>query len=169
MREERFRGLYKGVVSPLVCLSNEIRCSLPQRIFVGDLCIHEWPCLCIIQALHEGSVRRSGCTSLPRTDSRCWCWLWHSNIVSVAPSDFATPFLTFHSFRLIASPTELVKIRQQNVLGGRTSAIKVAMGIFKQSGIRGLYRGLSATALRDTGYGAYFMAVRLSYHQFYIC
>lgn len=54
-----------------------------------------------------------------------------------------------------------MKIRQQNVLGGRTSTAKVAVDILKRSGIRGLYRGLTATALRDTGYGAYFMAVWL--------
>ncbi|KAL4072882.1 mitochondrial carrier domain-containing protein [Scleroderma yunnanense] len=59
---------------------------------------------------------------------------------------------------LIASPTELVKIRQQNVLEGGTSAAKIAINILKQNGIRGFYRGLGATALRDTGYGTYFMA-----------
>ncbi|THH07964.1 hypothetical protein EW145_g3033 [Phellinidium pouzarii] len=31
-----------------------------------------------------------------------------------------------------------------------------ALDIFRRNGIRGLYRGLTATALRDVGYGAYF-------------
>lgn len=70
---------------------------------------------------------------------------------------------TFFPSRLIASPTELIKIRQQNVLANdpaNAPAFKVAMTIFKQHGIRGLYRGLTATALRDTGYGTYFLTVR---------
>ena len=65
--------------------------------------------------------------------------------------------------RLISSPTELIKIRQQNVLTNdpaNVSAFKIAMTILKQHGIRGLYRGLTATALRDTGYGTYFLTVR---------
>ncbi|KAG5652728.1 hypothetical protein H0H81_003927 [Sphagnurus paluster] len=37
-----------------------------------------------------------------------------------------------------------------------TSARHVALQIFRESGMRGLYRGLAVTALRDTGYGAYF-------------
>ncbi|PFH50954.1 hypothetical protein AMATHDRAFT_80541 [Amanita thiersii Skay4041] len=58
---------------------------------------------------------------------------------------------------LVTTPTELIKIRQQDQLV-RTSPRQVALQILRESGIRGLYRGVTATALRDTGYGAYFAA-----------
>ncbi|KAF8836948.1 mitochondrial carrier [Paxillus ammoniavirescens] len=70
---------------------------------------------------------------------------------------------------LVATPTELIKIRQQNVLAydpSHASAAKVAMAIFKQHGVRGLYRGLAATALRDTGYGTYFLAYEATCRHF---
>lgn len=40
-----------------------------------------------------------------------------------------------------------------------TKARQVALKIFRENGVRGLYRGLPVTALRDCGYGAYFAAV----------
>lgn len=40
-----------------------------------------------------------------------------------------------------------------------TKTRQVALKIFRENGIRGLYRGMLATALRDCGYGAYFAAV----------
>ncbi|KAG2021027.1 carnitine/acyl carnitine carrier [Coprinopsis cinerea AmutBmut pab1-1] len=58
---------------------------------------------------------------------------------------------------LITTPTELIKIRQQSIPTPST-ARQVAWQIFRESGIKGLYRGITATALRDTGYGAYFFA-----------
>ena len=63
---------------------------------------------------------------------------------------------------MITTPTELIKIRQQS-LQVPTTARQVAWQIFRESGIRGLYRGITATALRDTGYGAYFFAVSVLY------
>ncbi|KAF8634656.1 hypothetical protein AX15_000795 [Amanita polypyramis BW_CC] len=58
---------------------------------------------------------------------------------------------------LVTTPTELIKIRQQDQLVP-TSAKQIALQIAKESGIPGLYRGFSATILRETGYGAYFGA-----------
>ncbi|KAJ3837660.1 carnitine/acyl carnitine carrier [Lentinula raphanica] len=58
---------------------------------------------------------------------------------------------------VITTPTELIKIRQQS-LTIPTSAKQVAWDIFKRSGVRGLYRGVTSTILRDSGYGAYFWA-----------
>ncbi|PPQ95978.1 hypothetical protein CVT26_016194 [Gymnopilus dilepis] len=58
---------------------------------------------------------------------------------------------------LLVTPVEHVKIRQQACLTP-TSAGQVALQIFRQGGIPALYRGVTATALRDTGYGAYFAA-----------
>ncbi|KAF7356937.1 hypothetical protein MVEN_01029600 [Mycena venus] len=56
---------------------------------------------------------------------------------------------------VITTPTELIKIRQQQCTG-QSTARGVAAGIFKAGGIAGLYRGSLSTALRDSGYGAYF-------------
>ncbi|KZP05976.1 mitochondrial carrier [Athelia psychrophila] len=57
---------------------------------------------------------------------------------------------------VITTPVELVKIRQQNELSNNPSVKIITSQLYKQHGIRGLYRGLTATMLRDTGYGAYF-------------
>ncbi|KAJ7777303.1 carnitine/acyl carnitine carrier [Mycena metata] len=57
----------------------------------------------------------------------------------------------------VTTPTELIKIRQQQCTGPST-ARGVAAGIFKAGGLPALYRGVTATALRDFGYGAYFAA-----------
>ncbi|KAF9482995.1 carnitine/acyl carnitine carrier [Pholiota conissans] len=58
---------------------------------------------------------------------------------------------------IVTTPTELIKIRQQALLTP-TTARQVAWQIFRENGVRGLYRGLPVTALRDCGYGAYFAA-----------
>lgn len=62
---------------------------------------------------------------------------------------------------LITTPTELVKIRQQS-FPGRTSptTMGVVGSILRQEGLRGLYRGLAITSLRDLAYGPYFLTVR---------
>ncbi|KIL69047.1 hypothetical protein M378DRAFT_69689 [Amanita muscaria Koide BX008] len=57
----------------------------------------------------------------------------------------------------INAPTELIKIRHQDQLV-LTSTRKIAMSIYEESGICGLYRGITATMLRDVGYGPYFLA-----------
>lgn len=62
--------------------------------------------------------------------------------------------------RLITTPTELIKIRQQAALVP-TTARAVARQIMRDAGLRGVYRGFAVTALRDCGYGAYFAAVRI--------
>ncbi|KAJ6561200.1 carnitine/acyl carnitine carrier [Mycena vulgaris] len=58
---------------------------------------------------------------------------------------------------VVTTPTELIKIRQQQCTG-TSSARGVAAGIVHAAGMRGLYRGALVTALRDCGYGAYFAA-----------
>ncbi|KAJ3576537.1 hypothetical protein NP233_g368 [Leucocoprinus birnbaumii] len=58
---------------------------------------------------------------------------------------------------IITTPIELIKIRQQSSFA-RTTARSVAWQIYRTHGLRGLYRGVTATALRDCGYGAYFFA-----------
>jgi len=60
--------------------------------------------------------------------------------------------------RIVTTPTELVKIRQQALLTP-ISTRQMIQRIVRQDGIRGLYRGITATGLRDIGYGSYFFAV----------
>jgi len=68
------------------------------------------------------------------------------------------PFVLNLVFRIITTPTELVKIRQQALLTP-ISTRQMLQRIVRRDGIRGLYRGITATGLRDTGYGSYFFAV----------
>ncbi|WVQ70725.1 hypothetical protein IAR50_000247 [Cryptococcus sp. DSM 104548] len=59
---------------------------------------------------------------------------------------------------LLTCPTELIKIRQQSAPPGlKLTTVGVLQSIVRQDGIRGVFRGLSATALRDTAYGPYFL------------
>ena len=64
------------------------------------------------------------------------------------------------AIRVVTSPTELIKIQQQSIItppGGVAPTIQdVARNIWQQRGIRGLFRGIGPTAIRETGYGAYF-------------
>ncbi|KAF8909237.1 carnitine/acyl carnitine carrier [Gymnopilus junonius] len=57
----------------------------------------------------------------------------------------------------LVTPVEHIKVRQQACLTP-TSTRQIALQIFREGGIPALYRGITATALRDTGYGAYFVA-----------
>lgn len=62
---------------------------------------------------------------------------------------------------LITSPIELIKIRQQlNYSSSQTqpSTLQVVRDIWQKRGIRGLYRGLGTTSIRDLGYGPYFLS-----------
>lgn len=60
----------------------------------------------------------------------------------------------------MTSPTELIKIQQQSVIvpaSGHAPTVKeVALDIYRRRGLRGIFRGLGPTALRETGFGAYF-------------
>ncbi|KAH7910471.1 carnitine/acyl carnitine carrier [Hygrophoropsis aurantiaca] len=59
---------------------------------------------------------------------------------------------------ILTTPTELIKIRQQNILSDTPrSTLGLALSIYRQYGVAGLYRGFGATVLRDTGYGVYFL------------
>ncbi|KIJ65474.1 hypothetical protein HYDPIDRAFT_110554 [Hydnomerulius pinastri MD-312] len=124
VREERFTGLYKGVVSPLATCA-----------FMNGLVFASYKFFMRAQLDDTNSV---------------------PTLTQVALAGTGCGIVT----SIISSPTELIKIRQQNVLANdpsNASAAKVAMEIFRQHGMRGLYRGLAATALRDTGYGTYFL------------
>ncbi|EJU03883.1 mitochondrial carrier [Dacryopinax primogenitus] len=63
----------------------------------------------------------------------------------------------------ITAPTELIKIRQQTLIStGIPSTWSVVRTIYSKHGIPGLYRGITATVLRDAGYGPYFLAYELT-------
>jgi len=42
---------------------------------------------------------------------------------------------------------------------GSVPARELISAIYREYGLKGLYRGFTATALRDIGYGAYFFGV----------
>lgn len=62
------------------------------------------------------------------------------------------------SNRVLTTPTELLKIRQQSMLTP-LSTRKLLLDILRTQGIKGLYRGITPTAFRDIGFGAYFFTV----------
>lgn len=121
VREEKFVGLYKGILSPLATAA-----PLNGLIFA--------------------SYRLFLKLQLDDKDT----------IPTLAQVGFAGAF-TGIVCSLVTTPTELIKIRQQDQLIP-TSTKQIALNIYKESGVPGLYRGITATILRDIGYGAYFLA-----------
>ncbi|TDL26589.1 carnitine/acyl carnitine carrier [Rickenella mellea] len=120
IREERVRGLYKGITSPMA-----------GAAFLNGLVFASYGFLMRLQLksdAHEPTLSQIALAGAG------------SGIIS----------------SVITCPTEFIKIRQQSTLHTQSSARDVALRIFRTHGIRGLYRGLTATALRDCGYGAYF-------------
>jgi len=65
---------------------------------------------------------------------------------------------------VVSTPIELIKCRTQLASPtAQTNSWKVAKGIFRTEGLRGLYYGGVVTALRDSiGYGFYFWSYELS-------
>lgn len=62
---------------------------------------------------------------------------------------------------VVCSPIELVKTRQQ-LLPGSGGPLHCVGGVLRTEGLRGLFRGLASTALRDSpGCGVYFAAYEL--------
>jgi solute carrier family 25 carnitine/acylcarnitine transporter 20/29 len=62
----------------------------------------------------------------------------------------------------LVTPIELLKIRQQVAAAEgqpMLTTYDTARQVFRESGLRGLYRGITTTALRDIGYGVYFLTV----------
>ncbi|KAF8888066.1 carnitine/acyl carnitine carrier [Infundibulicybe gibba] len=121
VREEKFVGLYKGIMSPLATAA-------------------------LLNGLVFASYRFFMQMQLDSLDSI-------PSIYQIALAGAGSGIVA----SIIATPTELIKIRQQSLLVP-TSAAQIALQIFRETGVRGLYRGMAATALRDCGYGAYFAA-----------
>lgn len=122
VREERVRGLYKGITSPMAACA-----------FMNGLVFASY-----------GFLMRAQLERATDTPS----------IAQIALAGAGSGVVS----SIVTCPSELVKIRQQVVLseGKQPSALAVATQIFRAGGPRGMFRGFTATALRDMGYGAYF-------------
>jgi len=91
--------------------------------------------------------------------------MFASYVHSIPSPNFSSIFA-----RLVAAPTELLKIKQQNFASSSPSMPipttgQLAWQVWRKQGIFGLYRGITPTALRDSAYGVYFCMVRHFYSQ----
>lgn len=131
-----------------------------QIVYVGLgwCCLYPRSCICLISISPQDSTGWQWGIAYNDPDCSSRNRLWSHIFVSFLIA-FVTP-QPFHGrvCSIIASPTELIKIRQQSLVIP-TSAWQIAWDIYNRSGIRGLYRGLVATILREFSYGAYFCAV----------
>jgi hypothetical protein len=169
VREEKFIGSYKGIATPLVKMFPQCVSTPSIKSFgsiIGYFGTYERIRFRLLQVLHETSTFRFRIWSIlgPNSTSRSRKW---DRIRVRLHSKYALSFSTSvfkidktASTRIITTPTELIKIRQQNLLIP-TRATKVAWQIFRETGFTGLFRGFTATSLRDCGYGPYFAAVWL--------
>lgn len=134
VRDERFFGLFKGVASPMLGVAAMNACIFGSYGLA-------------LRTLQQGTSSAS--STLPSSSSPLL--LSHIFLAGAASGLVSA---------LITSPVELVKIREQldyTGQGAKPHPLRVARAIWAQGGIRGLYRGLGATCLRDVGYGPYFL------------
>ncbi|KAI0339745.1 carnitine/acyl carnitine carrier [Trametopsis cervina] len=124
VREERIRGLFRGITSPLLTTA-----PLNGVVFAG------YRFLLKLQ-LDDVSNKPS--------------------LTQVTLAGVGTGLLA----SIVTSPTELIKIQQQSIITPPGKAAptvqEVALDIWRKRGIRGIFRGIFPTAIRETGYGAYF-------------
>ena len=157
IREERVSGLYKGIMSPMVR-------SLTRRVLrAGVYNIVQATCA-LLNGLVFSSYRFLMKAQL--SDDQATPTLAQIFFAGAGTGIIGSyvilvirclqVFDSAHS--VITTPTELVKIRQQSLLTP-ISTHQMLRQIIRQDGIRGLYRGITATGLRDIGYGSYFFAV----------
>ena len=156
VREEKFVGLYKGVTSPLVCLKPSPTTNMfsdrsfqATVAFLNGLIFSSYRFFLKLQLDHSGAIPSLTQIALAGAGSG----IVTSYAFRLEPILFK-PIVT----RIITTPVELIKIRQQSSLTP-TSTLQVASKIYRDGGISGLYRGLGITALRELSYGPYFFAV----------
>ncbi|KAI0285638.1 mitochondrial carrier domain-containing protein [Russula brevipes] len=144
-RQERLRGLYKGISSPLATAP-----LLNGMLFAT------------YRFLIKTQMRHGNDDAQHHTSSSTEPTLGQIFLAGAGCGLAST---------LLTSPIELIKIqqqKQQQLLSsshdpGRAppAARAVALHVYRAGGIRALYYGLSATALRDVGgFGLYFYGVR---------
>jgi len=131
-REERMSGLYRGIASPLITAAP-----------LNGLIFSSYGFLTKIQLDNGAAVPTLTQVSLAGAGS---------GIIA----------------SIITTPTELIKTRQQILQSASSSAASstgardVAIQIVKQHGLRGLYRGFTATVWRDAGFGTYFAVYEMT-------
>jgi Mitochondrial carrier protein len=136
------------------------------RILTGDS-LQVWQCdpernrIWNLWSSNETATSESSEGTKPISGVYCGGWQWGRIVVSVH-------IQVEHQLKslissLFTTPTEQLKIRQQSTLDNSRlpSVWKIARDIYKQKGIKGLYRGYTPTAGRELGYGAYFFTVSL--------
>ncbi|KAG8861421.1 hypothetical protein FRB96_002870 [Tulasnella sp. 330] len=120
--EERIKGLYKGVTSPLA-----------GAAFLNGIVFGSYGFFMKLQGAASLEAPTLGQVALAGAGS---------GIVA----------------SLVTTPTDLMKIRQQTMLlaTGVPSTRQMLSAIALTEGLRGLYRGITVTCMRDCGYGVYF-------------
>ncbi|RPD57283.1 mitochondrial carrier [Lentinus tigrinus ALCF2SS1-7] len=161
VREERIRGLYRGIAAPLAGAPplNGIVFSSYRSLLHAQLDDdNAIPTLTQVNLAGAGTgIISSYVPSLP------YCLACY--IFPPSPSTFSSYVVDASLSRLITTPAELIKIHQQSLVRTSTSGSSpplrdrdVILHLWRTLGLRGFFRGITATALRDTGYGAYFAA-----------
>ena len=170
LREERLGGLYRGVFAPIVSrCSGDFR-SVHSMFYqlgaapLNGLVFSSYGLFTKLQLENPQATPTLTQVTLAGAGTGIVC----SYVVSTLLPDFSC---VHHQrmLRLITSPAELIKTQQQlmqaaassaGVLSSSSdlSAYAVTRWILRDYGIRGLFRGITSTALRDIGYGTYFGA-----------
>ena len=157
IREERFSGLYKGITSPMVC-------SCRYRVFRTGIYKAMQATCALLNGLVFSSYRflmkaqMSDVQTTPTLTQIFFAGAGTGMIGSYVVSAVRYMLVLNLAHSIIVTPTELVKVRQQSLLTP-ISTRQMLRRIVQQDGMRGLYRGITATGLRDIGYGYYFFAV----------
>ncbi|KAI0693388.1 mitochondrial carrier [Cerioporus squamosus] len=153
VREERIRGLYRGITAPLVrprtrrtpTQLTDCRATLPPHTQAGAPPLNGLVFSSYRSLLHAQLDDASATPTLTQV-----------NLAGAGTGIISS---------LITTPAELIKIHQQSLVRTTGSASvpplrdrDVILHLWRTHGLRGFYRGITATALRDTGYGAYFAA-----------
>ncbi|GJE98631.1 mitochondrial carrier [Phanerochaete sordida] len=124
VREERIRGLFRGITSPLLTMAPLNGVVFASYRFLLKLQLDKPD---VKPTLTQVTLAGMGCGLLAS---------------------------------IVTSPTELIKIQQQTMIvpksGVAPTVQDVARHIYRTRGIRGLFRGLVPTGIREMGYGAYF-------------
>ncbi|KAF8634643.1 hypothetical protein AX15_000788 [Amanita polypyramis BW_CC] len=138
IREEHLVGLYKGITSPLITGG-----------LVNGLLFASYRFFLKVQNGADDVI-----PTLTQVLLAGICAGVVSSLVLLLLV-YTTP-LPYYIDRLVTTPVELIKIRQQDQLTS-TSTSQIALQVFKESGVPGLYRGAIATILRETNCGPYFV------------
>ncbi|CAK9786540.1 unnamed protein product [Cutaneotrichosporon oleaginosum] len=127
LREEGFRGMFKGVMSPMAGIAG-----------VNGIVFSSYQFFMNAQIPKEGVDPTLGQICLAGAGS---------GVIAAT----------------LTCPIELIKIRQQSLPPHlNPNVLTVTLGILRSGGLRGLYRGYSATVIRELAYGPYFWAYEAS-------